>query len=268
MFELFQFQFFRNAFAVGILIAIIFGIFSFFAVMRKMSFLGVGIAHAAFGGVALGILLGIHPLLTALGFCILTALLIGTLKRQGKISIDSGIGILFSFTMALGAIFLALKRDYTFDLNGYLFGSILGVTQFDLIITGIAFAVFIPFMLFTMKRLVFLSFDEEAAMISGLNVRFLDSMLMIILAGIVVVSIKVVGIILVSALVVLPASFGLLITHRYQNVILIGVIYALVMVIGGLFLSYYLNSPPGATIVTLGTLTFFVGVGIRRLTSN
>lgn len=268
MIELFGYGFFQNAFIVSIVLALIYGIFSFFVVTRKMAFLGVGIAHTAFGGVALGVLLGVTPFWVALVFCVLGALLISGLEKRKKLSFDSGIGILFSVAMALGAIFLSLKKGYTFDISGYLFGNILGIQAFDRNLAIIGLGVFLPFIGINFRRLLFLSFDEEAAYTAGVNTGFLDSMLLILFAGIIVISIKLVGIILVSALAVLPASFGLLFSKNYRSVIGWSTFYALIVMLGGLFLSYYLNSPTGATIVVLGAVLYFGCLGVRRLAQS
>ena len=260
MIELFGFQFFKNAFIMSLMLSILFGTLSFFVVMRKMSFLGAGIAHTAFGGVALGILLGINPFYTALIFCSISAILIGRIARYGNISYDTSIGIFFSFSMALGAIFIALRKEYTFDLMGYLFGNILGVTSFDKSVALFAILIFIPFILIFLRRILFITFDEEVAEASGIRTENLDTLLLLFLAGIIVISIKIVGIILVSALVVLPASFGLLLSSNFRMVILLGILYTIVIMIGGLFLSYYLDTPAGATMVTAGTLIYFTGL--------
>jgi zinc transport system permease protein len=265
MIELFQLHFFRNAFIMSIIVGILFGILSFFIVMRKMSFLGAGIAHTAFGGVALGVLLGIDPFFTSLAFCIASAVLIGKLVRFGRISFDMGIGIFFSFSMALGAIFLSLKKGYAFDLMSYLFGNILAVTPADNIIALATLAVFIPFIFIFIHRILFMTMDEEVAAVSGVRTELLDTILLIFLAGIIVISIKIVGIILISALVVLPASFGLLVSKNYRKVILYGIVFTVVVMIGGLFLSYYLDTPAGATMVTAGTILYFLSLGMAKI---
>lgn len=266
--ELFSMSFFRNAFVMSFLLSILFGILSFFVVMRKMSFLGAGIAHSAFGGVALGIFLGIDPFVSALVFCILVAILIGKLVRHGNISFDTGIGIFFAFSMALGALLISLRKDYTFDLMGYLFGNILGVTFVDTILAIIVLLLFAVFISIFIHRVLFMAFDEEVATVSGVKTEFLDTLLLIFLAGIIVISIKIVGIILVSALVVLPASFGLLITRDFRKLILWGISYTLFIMIGGLFLSYYLDTPAGATIVAAGTLVYLLGVVAHRVSDG
>ncbi len=268
MIEAFSMNFFRNAFIISILLSVIFGILSFFIVMRKMSFLGAGIAHTAFGGVAIGVFLGINPFITALGFCILIAVLLSRLVRNVNISYDTGIGIFFSFSMALGALLISLKKAYTFDLMGYLFGNILGVTSSDVIITAVALTLFMPFVLLFLNRIIFMSFDEDVASVSGVHTAALDTVMIIFLAGIIVVSIKIIGIILVTALVVLPASFGLLLSRRYKRVIIISIIYTLVAMTGGLFISYYLDTPAGATMVTAGTVAYFSAVLIQWIVSR
>lgn len=265
MIELFQLHFFRNAFIMSFLLGILFGMLSFFVVMRKMSFLGAGIAHTAFGGVALGVLTGIDPFLTSLAFCIAAAVLIGKMVRFGRISFDMGIGIFFSFSMALGAIFLSLKKGYAFDLMSYLFGNILGVTPVDNIIALATLAVFAPFIFIFIHRILFMTMDEEVASVSGVRTELLDTMLLIFLAGIIVISIKIVGIILVSALVVLPASFGLLVTRDFRKVILYGIVFTVTVMVGGLFLSYYLDTPAGATMVTAGTILYFLTLAAVKL---
>jgi ABC-type Mn2+/Zn2+ transport system permease subunit len=233
--------------------------------MRKMAFMGAGIAHTAFGGIALGILLGIEPLYTSMIFCVFAALFIRHMTRYGHISYDAGIGIFFAFSMALGAILIAIRKAYTFDLAGYLFGNILGVTGFDLILVLILTLIFFPVFILHLNRLLFMTFDEDGAKVSGVNTGFLDSFLLISMAIIVVISIKIVGIILVSALIVLPASFGILISRNYRTVLFVSVIYTLLIMIVGLFLSAYMDLPTGATMVVIGTIIYFLGIAIQRI---
>jgi ABC-type Mn2+/Zn2+ transport system permease subunit len=264
MTELFQLQFFRNAFIMSLLLGVLFGTLSFFIVMRKMSFLGAGIAHTAFGGVALGVLIGLDPYLTALAFCVAAAILIGKLVRYGRLSYDIGIGIFFSFSMALGAIFLSLKKGYTFDLMSYLFGNILAVNRIDSIIALATLLAFLLFIFIFIHRILFMTMDEEVAAVSGVRTEALDTILLIFLAVIIVISIKTVGIILVSALVVLPASFGMLVSRNYRKVILAGILFTVSIMIGGLFLSYFLDSPAGATMVTTGTILYFLSLAVFK----
>lgn len=140
--DLLHFEFFRNALLMGLMLSLLFGLLSFFMVLRNMVFMGAGIAHTAFGGVALGIVLGMNPLYTSLIFCAASSLLISHLVRSGAMNYDTGIGIFFSFSMAFGALLIALREAYTFDLSGYLFGNILSVNRSDLAVTSVTTILF------------------------------------------------------------------------------------------------------------------------------
>lgn len=268
MMELFEMAFFKNAFLMCFFLGILFGTLSFFVVMRGLSFMGAGIAHTAFAGVALGLLLDINPFYTSLAFCVASALVIGRVVRLGRISYDASIGIFFSFSMALGALFIAFRKDYTFDLMGYLFGNILGITDFDRTLVVAALLVFLPFIALCLHRILFASFDEEVAAVSGVPIALLENAMLIFLAAIIVVSIKIVGIILVSALIVLPASFGLLVSRDFRMVLAAGIAYTILIMLGGLFLSYRLDTPTGATMVAGGTLVYFAALGGSRYLRN
>ena len=265
MIELVGMDFFRNAFLMGLLLSLLFGLLSFFVVMRRMAFLGAGIAHTAFGGVALGVLLGVDPFYSSLVFCLVAAVLIGRLAKSGNITYDTGIGILFSFAMALGALFIAVKKDYTFDLAGYLFGNILGVTDADLLQALVVVLLFVPFLVVFFQKILFMTFEEPVATVSGVKTDVLDALLLVFLALVIVVSMKIVGIVLVSALVVLPASFGMLVSKDYRKVVGFGIGYTLFIIVGGLLLSYALDSPTGATMVVLGTCVYFGGFAVERM---
>lgn len=256
MAELFSMDFFRNAFFASILLSILFGTLSFFVIARKMAFMGAGVAHIAFGGVAVGIFFGINPFWTALVFCMLSAVAIAKITRRGKLTPDVGIGIFFAFSMALGALLIKLKKAYTFDLQGYLFGNILAVTSYDLFLTSFVLFLFLPFIALFIHRILFMTFDEEVAIASGVRTEYLDIALFAFLAAIIVISMKIVGIILVSALVVLPASFGLVLTKNFRGVIAWGIIFSICTMGGGLVLSFFVDTPPGATMVVLATMVW------------
>src|ERR671922_2602576 len=136
MAELLSFQFMRYALLAGLMVSVMCGAISNFVVLKRLSFLGAGISHAAFGGVALGVLLGTEPLFTGMAFTWVLTMIIGYVSREGHLSEDTAIGIAYVAAMALGTIFLGFARSYNFDVFGYLFGNILAVTEADLIITG------------------------------------------------------------------------------------------------------------------------------------
>ena len=264
MIEMFSFEFMQNAFMAGAMLSLVLAEVSFFVVLRRLSFIGVGVAHSAFGGVALGALLGISPTLTAIGFAVAVSNAIGYIGKQGKMSTDTAIGIFFSLAMALGVIFVGMSDHYNVDLFGYLFGNILAITRTDLIIIAVLSALVLLSISIFFKELLFVAYDREVAFVSGMPVTFLDHFFLTILALAVVISMKVIGIVLVSALLVIPGAAASQLTQRYVSMIAVAVVIALVSTIGGLFISYYADLASGATIVTLASAIFFLTFAVGR----
>jgi ABC-type Mn2+/Zn2+ transport system permease subunit len=229
-----------------------------FVVLRGMAFAGSGLAHAAFGGVALGFLLAINPLFAAILFCLGTAGLIQTAGRRAQLRTDTAIGIFFAFTMALGVLFIGLMRRYDARVYGYLFGNVLGVTPGNLVLMAALGAVVIGAIALLYKELKFLSFDEELAQASGLPTQMLAALLLALLALTVVLSIKAVGIILVEALLVTPAATAYQLTSRYGMMFVLSWLAGVVSCVAGLIISYYMQIPSGAAIVLVATLLFAV----------
>ncbi len=254
--EIFQYVFMQRALLTAILVGGVCAVVSVYIVLKKMAFMGVGISHSAFGGVALGFLLGLNPVAVAIPFCLATALSIGWVSRRGRLSEDTAIGILFASTMALGILFVGLSPGYNVDLFGYLFGSILSVSSFDLwLILGLGLVVIGIIVLF-FKEFLFLSFDEEMAKVHGLPVSQLYYLLLTLIALTIILSIKIVGIILVSALLVIPAAAAFQLTYRFKSMLLLSVSLGIISGIFGLILSYYLDLASGATIVLVATVIF------------
>jgi zinc transport system permease protein len=264
MIEILGYEFMQNAFLAGMMLSVVLAVVSFFVVLRRLSFVGVGVAHSAFGGVALGSLLGISPTLTAIGFAVIVSNAIGYIGKQGKLSTDTTIGIFFSLAMALGVIFIGMSDQYNVDLFGFLFGNILAITRYDLIVIAVLGGMVIVSIVLLFKELLFVAYDEEVAFVSGMPVTFLNHFFLTILALSVVISMKVIGIILVSALLVIPGAAALQLTRRYVSMIVISIIISMVSTIGGLTLSYYADMASGATIVTLASFIFFISFIVGR----
>jgi ABC-type Mn2+/Zn2+ transport system permease subunit len=268
--DILEYAFMQRALLAGALIGAVCAVVGVYVVLRGLSFIGAGIAHASFGGVALGFLLGVNPVLSAVAFCLATAWGIGLVARKGEVKEDTAIGIFFASTMALGILFIGLMHGYNVDLFGYLFGSILAVTPQDLWITlGLGAAVLLVVGLF-FKELLFVSFDPEMAAVTGVPAGKMYFLLISLVALTVVLSIKVVGIVLVSALLVTPAAAAYQLTEDFRRMMLLAVLIGVASTVGGLLLSYTLNTASGATIVLLATLIFFVSalVSPRRRRRN
>ncbi len=252
----------QRALAGGIIIALLCSLISFFVVVRRLAFVGMGISHAAFGGVAIGLAAGINPMLSAGGFCAAVAMGIGWFSRKGRIHEDTVIGILFATAMALGVVLVRMAGAYNLDLMSYLFGSILAMSWTDVIVIaaiGVAAAAFIVLFF---KELLFISFDEETAIASGLAVRFVYYGLLLTMALTVVVSIKLVGIILVSALLVIPGAAGMQLSRNYRGALVAALIVGVVSVVLGLYLSFSYDVASGATIVLVMFALFVVSMAL------
>lgn len=255
--ELLEYAFMQRALVAGALIGAVCAVVGVYVVLRGMSFIGAGIAHASFGGVALGFLTGINPVLAAVGFCLAIAWGIGFVARKGEVREDTAIGVFFASSMALGILFIGLMQGYNVDLFGYLFGSILAVTPQDLWITaGLGAAVLAVVGLF-FKELLFISFDAEMAEVTGVPAARLHLLLLSLVALTVVLSIKVVGIVLVSALIVTPAAAAYQLSEDFRRMMALAVAIGVSCAVGGLLLSAWLNTASGATIVLLATAVFF-----------
>ncbi len=264
MIELLNLEFMQNAFLAGIMLSLVLAVVSFFVVLRRLSFIGVGVAHSAFGGVALGALLGISPMFTAIGFSLVVSNAIGYIGKQGKLSTDTAVGIFFSLAMALGVIFIGMSDQYNIDLFGYLFGNILAITRQDLIVIAVLGVLVLVSIGLFFKELLFVAYDQEVAFVSGMPVAFLDHFFLTALALSVVISMKIIGIVLVSALLVIPGAAALQITRRYVSMIATSISIALISTIGGLLISYYADMASGATIVVLASIIFFMAFTVGQ----
>lgn len=246
----------QRALVAGILVGFLASYYGVFIVQRGLGFLGSGLAHAAFGGVALGILLETEPIWVAVPFTVLVAIGITWVKDKTKLGGDTTIGIFFSVSMALGIIFIFLKRQYSSDAFNYLFGSILSVTLLDIVVPIIL--IIITLLLFPFwKRWAYTSFDRELAQADRIPVQFDDYLLSILIAVTIVVSIKVVGIVLIAAFLVIPPAASRLLNNSFSKMTVVSIIIGVSTALIGLWISYYMNVPSGATIILLQAAVFF-----------
>lgn len=268
LFELLGTPLLSQALLAGVLVSVVCAALGVFVVLRGWSFLGVGISHSAFAGVALGLLLGINPLLTAMLFCSVVALGIGTLSRAGKVSEDTSIGIFFAATMALGFVLMSYAPNPNVDVMGYLFGNILAVSREFLLYAVLTSAVVVGILALFYKEFVLLAFDEELAPLCRIPARALNLLLLVLVAIAIVLSVRVVGSILVAALLVTPAATALQLARDFDRVMLLAILIGVATTVVGLLSSYYLDTGPGATITLLGALVFVVAAGARRFVAS
>jgi ABC-type Mn2+/Zn2+ transport system permease subunit len=256
--DILEYAFMQRALIAVVLVGMVCAVIGTYVVLKRLAFIGAGISHSAFGGVGLGYLLGVSPIGVAIPFSLAVAMAIGWVSRRGKVSEDTAIGIFFAGTMALGVLFIGLREGYNVDLFGYLFGSILSVSSADIwIILGLGLGV-IGVVLLLFKEFFFMSFDEEMAAVSGLPVDRLYFLLLGLMALTVIVSIKIVGIIMVEALLVIPAAAAFQLTRNFVRMMLLSVLFGVVSGVAGLFISYYADLASGATIVLTAGAIFLL----------
>ncbi len=262
---LFEYRFLQNALISGILASIVCGVIGVVIVEKKLVMMSGGIAHTAYGGVGLGYLLGFEPIVGAFAFSVLAALGIGRISRKGGARTDVVIALFWSFGMAMGILFIAFMKGYPPDLSSYLFGSILSVTRTDLyLMLALTVVVLLLIIVFYNDWKAFL-FDQEFAFVLGIKTALLEYLLLVLVAMTVVVLIRVVGIILVLALLTAPAAAAGLLTRDLKKRMALSGGLGIVFCVAGLWMSYELNIASGAAIVTLSVLCYLIVYALSAL---
>ncbi|MEQ8331241.1 MAG: metal ABC transporter permease [Longimicrobiales bacterium] len=264
MSEFLAFAFVQRALITGVLLGVTCAVLAVFVVLRRMAFVGVGLSHAALGGVALGVVVGVPPLVAAAVFTTGVAWVVGWLGGRGEVSEDTAIGVFFPTAMALGVILISLSPEYRQDLMGYLFGNILSVRTEEVGPLAGFCALALGLLWFWFKELLYMGVDEEAARAAGIPVTALRYLLLTLLAVTIVAAMRLVGIVLVSAFLVIPAATGQALARSLRSMVAVSVASSLVAVVGGLWLSWTWDLPSGATVVMVSALLFFAAVPLGR----
>jgi zinc transport system permease protein len=263
--DLLKYEFIQKAFIAGSLIAITCSILGMFLVLKKMSLIGDGLAHLSFGGIALGLFFGIFPTLIAIPVVLIGSLLIIKITKTAKVYGDSAIGIVSAVGISGGVIIASLSKGFNVDLFGYLFGNILAISNTEVILSVVLSLFVLAFIYFFYWDLFSSTFDEEYAKASGTKTEFTDIALSLLTGITVVLSIKVVGVMLVSALLIIPAVTALQLGKSFKASIAISVIISLISVFLGILLSFTLDIPTGATIVMINVIFFGISVLLKKL---
>ncbi len=249
--QVLSYGFMQRALLAGTLVSISCGVLGVFLVLRRESMIGHGLSHVTFGGVALALMLDIVPLPVALAFSLASSWVINGLKDKTGLGGDTGIGIVSSLGMALGVLLASLAGDFNADLFAYLFGSVLATTTSDIWMAGILGMGVIGLLCFFYNELIYSTFDRQTAKTAGIHVEGLDMLLTALTAVTVVIGMKVVGLLLVAALMVIPAASGLVMANTFRQAMARSILLAFLSVILGLFCSFYLDWPASGTIVLL-----------------
>ena len=262
---LLQYEFMRNALIAGLLASVSCGIIGAFVVVKKMVSISGAISHASFGGIGLGYFLRVSPILGGLFFSILSALGMGLVSRRTRLSEDTAIGIMWAVGMAAGIIFIGLTPGYAPDLFSYLFGSILTVPLLDIIMMLVLDIFIIIVISLLYKEFFAISFDEEFATVMGVPTEALYLTLLCLVALTIVILIRIVGVILVIALLTIPAAAARQFTYNLKLMMVLSIVFGALFTFAGLLLSYYLDLASGATIIMVSAVSFFIIYGASRL---
>jgi len=263
--DIFQLEFMLRAIYAGLLVSITCGVLGVFVVLRKQSFIADGVAHASLAGIAIGLLLGSNPILWAVGVAIIMSILLTYIKQNSTISFDSSIGILYSFFFAIGILVISSINSYKPDLISFLFGSLLSITWIEVIYSLVLLVAVVIFIAISYSKIVYMTFDIEGARVRGVNVKLFEYVLNILVSIAVIVSVKLMGVVLVTALLVIPATFAKLFARNFSQVIWLSCIYAVFVTTIGILASFFLDLPSGATVVVLQTLVLAFFVLIRSI---
>jgi zinc transport system permease protein len=263
--EILEFGFMQRALISGIAVAAICSVIGLFLVLRKHSLFGDAMSHVAFGGLSIGIFLNLYPIWTAYAFTLIAALGITKMTDSVKIPPDSSVAILLSSGLALGIVLISLSGGYSLDLFSFLFGSILLISTQDTITIVFLSIAILSLITIMYKRLMFITFDEKQARVSGINVKLANYVFIVLAAITVVTSIRLVGVLLISALIVLPNITAILFGRGFKKTAMISACIAIASVLCGIVISYLANVAPAGAIVITSVVIFLCSIIAREI---
>ncbi|MFC4777434.1 metal ABC transporter permease [Paenibacillus sp. GCM10023252] len=257
-------EFFQRAMLGGVLIGITAPLMGIFLVLRRLAMIGDTLSHVSIAGVALGFLIGVYPVAVGLVFAIAASFAIEKLRKAYKTYAELSIAIIMSGGVALASILFTMGKGFSSNVSSYLFGSILTLNNRDLIVIGAVTVIVLIAIWSQVKELFLISFDEDAAAVSGLPVRYYNMMISILTALVISASIKIVGALLVSALLTIPAACSLVVARSFRQSIITVVVVAEIAMIGGLLIAGVWNLAPGGTVVLLLIVILLLLLLVRR----
>jgi len=264
-FSFLQYSFIQRAFLAGSFIAVLCAVLGLFLVLRRMSFIGDGLSHVSFGAVAVGLLFGVYPIYAAVPIVILASFFIYKLSEKSKMYGDAAIGIVSAVGISTGVIISSVANGFNVDLFSYLFGSILSVSISDVWVSFILSSLVFFVLLFFYQDLFSVTFEEDYALVTGVKVKMINILILVVSAITVVLAVKVVGVMLVSALLILPAVSALQVAKGFKMAIVLSITFALISVFLGIIVSFFANLPTGAVIVFVSFLLFLLTLIWRRI---
>lgn len=252
----------------GIIIAIIAPFIGIFLVLRRYSLIADTLSHISLAGIAIGLILKVNPIITATIATVSSSFIIEKLRISKKVYGESALAIFLSGSLALAIILISISHGFSVDLFSYLFGSIVTVKQSDVVLIGVLGSIVILLLMLFYKELVYITFDEEAAQVSGIPTQFINILFISLTALTVSLAIPIIGILLISALIVVPVVAALQYKRSFKETIIIAEGISLFSVISGIFVSFYLNISTGGTIVLIAIFCFIFSLLRRKKINN
>ena len=265
----FSYEFFRNGLIIATLAGALCGLIGVFVVLRGMSYIGHGLSHAVFGGAALAAVLNLNYFIGAGFWGLASGLMIGRVSRKRIIGADAAIGVITTASFAMGLALQARFGQAKRSIDAVLFGNVLGVFTSDILAVAGVGILSVVVIVGLYRKLLFATFDPEVAGVSGVSVPAMEAVLMVLLSATILVTVRVIGVLLISALLVLPAVTARLLTNSFGRMLWLSPVLGAVFGGVGMYISWYADIPSGAVIILAGTLVFiaaYSAVGVRRRT--
>ncbi|MCM1178954.1 MAG: metal ABC transporter permease [Clostridium sp.] len=263
MLDIFQYAFMQKAFLVGILLAVIIPLIGVIVVLKRLSMIGDALSHTSLAGVAMGLILGVNPIIGAVCICVLAAFSIEAIRKSLPKYAEISISIIMSVGIGLASVLSGFVEDSA-AFNSFLFGSIVAITDTEVIMVILVTVIVVAAFILLYKELMFITFDEQGAELAGVPVKKINFVITLLTAITVSVAARSVGALIVSSLMVIPVACAMQVAGSYKKTVIYSVCFALLFTVAGLLLSYYWNLKPGGTIVLLGVVVLILLMAVKR----
>ena len=260
---MFELDFMRNAFIAGGIISILFPFIGLFLVLRRYSMIGDTLSHSSFAGVAIGLVIGVNPLITAFLFTTVCALVIEFLRDYYKRYAELVMSIVLTLSLGI-AIILISSGKASANVNSFLFGSILTVTKQDIMLILITGIICLIVLAIIFNKLLYVTFDEEGAKTSGIKVKLINYIFTMLIGATISMSIRIMGILVISSIIVVPVATAIQLNKNFNKTLIFSIIFGFIDIMFGLVISYYMDSAPGGTIALMAVITLLIVIIFKR----
>ena len=260
---MFEFDFMRNAFMAGVVVSVLCPIIGLFTVLRRNSMIGDTLSHSSFAGVAIGLVLGVNPIISAFLFTTICAVIIEFLRGYYKKYAELVMSIVLTLSLGIAIILISTGKANA-NVNSYLFGSILTVSKSDLLIIATAGIICLLILKVIYNKLIYITFDEEGAKTAGINVKFINYLFTILVGATISLSIRIMGILVISSIIVVPVATAIQLKKNFNKTLILSVLFGLIDILLGLFLSYHFDSAPGGTIALTSVIVLVITLILKR----